>query len=129
MRTILIVDDDEALAGMYQTMLEQKNFRVVIAKDGAEGLVKAQEEKPALILTDILMPVMDGFQMMAKLKSNPALKDIPVIVLSNLSGKPDMERARELGAAQYLIKNTNLPKQVVQIVEDILGKTEQDNTL
>jgi len=101
---VLIAEDDEFLLKVYRMTLEQEKFDVVIAEDGEEALEQAAKEKPDLILLDILMPKKDGFDVLKELKENKGLKNIPVIILSNLGQTADIEKGKELGAVDYIIK-------------------------
>jgi CheY-like chemotaxis protein len=80
----------------------------------------AEREKPAIILLDILLPHMDGFEFLEKIKADPALRSIPILVITNMSGREDVERANSLGATGYLIKAHALPKDVVRKIQSIL---------
>ena len=114
---ILIAEDDEFLLKVYRMTLEQEKFDVVIAKDGEEALKQAAKEKPDLILLDILMPKKDGFDVLKELKENEDLKDIPVIILSNLGQEADIEKGKELGAVDYIIKGNVDIENVIQKVK------------
>ncbi|HOA47751.1 MAG TPA: response regulator [Candidatus Paceibacterota bacterium] len=105
MSKILIVEDDKFLRELLESKLkEEKDFTVVTAKDGEEGLQKAREEDPDLIILDLILPGFDGFEVLEKIKSSAATVDTKVIVLSNLGQKEDIDRAMKLGAEDYLIK-------------------------
>lgn len=122
MAKILLVDDDPLLLRMYQTKLENDGNTVETAGNGQEGLKKLETFVPDMILSDIMMPVMNGLEFLASLKSEPSTKKIPVVVLSNISGSlQDEEKALELGAAAYLIKSSYTPKEVVEKVKEILS--------
>ena len=99
---VLIVDDDAFLSGIYATKLELEGFEVVSARDGEEGLKVAMKEKPALILLDVLMPKLDGFEVLKRLKADAEVKDIPVIMLTNLGQKEDIEKGLADGAVAPL---------------------------
>lgn len=117
---ILVVEDDSFLAGMYVTKLGLEGFSVDLAGDGKEGLKKAREWKPDLILLDIILPVMDGFAMLEQLKSDEEIRAIPVVLLTNLGQKGDVERGLSLGAADYLIKAHFMPSEVIDKVKRLL---------
>jgi len=104
MEKILVIEDDKFLRDLLYKKLVEENFNVATALDGEEGLKKIQEENPNLVLLDLILPGINGFEVLKKAKENPATKDIPVIVLSNLGQKEDVERAIKLGAQDYLIK-------------------------
>ena len=104
MEKILIIEDDKFLRDLLVKKLTEENFSVVTAIDGEEGIKKIQEVNPSLILLDLILPGINGFEVLKKTKENPATKEIPVIVLSNLGQKEDIERAIELGSEDYLVK-------------------------
>ncbi len=117
---ILLVEDDGFLASIYAQKLELENFDVSLAVNGEDGLRLAQKDKPSLILLDLLMPKMDGFEMLEKLKADPAIKNIPVLILTNLGQKEDVERCLKLGAVGYVIKAHSLPHETIKKVKEIL---------
>lgn len=117
---ILLVEDDAFLIRIYATKLELEGFDVLQAKDGEAGLEAAQKELPDIILLDILMPKLDGFQVLEALKKDAKTKKIPVVLLSNLGQKDDVERGRALGATDYLIKAHFVPSETVQKIKHIL---------
>jgi len=124
---ILIIEDDALLSRMYQTIFQTNNYEVEMAGDGEEGMVKAQSSHPTLILLDIMMPRLNGLQFLERFKNDPDLKDIPVVVLTNLAGNEDVQTALKLGAVRYIIKSEHKPKQVEEIVRGILtGYTRDD---
>jgi len=103
-KKILVVDDEPHIVKMVANRLRVSGYDIITAQDGAEGLKKTQEERPDLILLDVLMPVMDGFQMLKKLKDNIATKDIPVIMFTAKGQAGDVEKAVDLGALDYIVK-------------------------
>ena len=105
---ILLAEDDRFLRKAAEATLRQNGFTVLTAVDGEEALRLARAEAPDLVLLDLIMPKMQGFEVLRTLKQDPATAGIPVIVLSNLGQDSDVQRALEAGAAAYLIK-TNLP--------------------
>ena len=122
---ILIIEDDNFLIEMYTTKFELEGFNVVSAEDGEKGLVAAKEHKPDIILLDILMPRMDGFATLTELKKDDSVKNIPVILLTNLGQKEDVKRGFELGAAGYLIKAHFMPAEVVDKIKTILAEVKK----
>jgi len=104
MSKILFVEDEPSLQKTISEVLTQEGYKVIEAADGEEGLKKAKEEKPNLILLDLILPKKDGFEVLKELKADEKLKDIPVIVLTNLEGLGDVEKALSLGATTYLVK-------------------------
>jgi len=119
---ILLVEDDTFLAGMYISKLGFENFEILLANDGKQGLKMAEKENPALILLDILLPKMDGFEVLKKLKKSEKCQKIPVVLLTNLGQKDDVEKGLSLGAADYLIKAHFMPQEVIAKIKEILGK-------
>jgi len=117
---VLIVDDDAFLSGIYATKLELDGFAVVSARDGDEGLKAALKEIPDLILLDVLMPKLDGFEVLKRLKAEETTKHIPVIMLTNLGQKEDVEKGLQEGAADYLIKAHFVPAEAVAKIKKVL---------
>lgn len=106
---ILIVDDDEVLLRALYLFFHNRNYTVASASDGETGLKMAERLKPNVILLDLLMPKMDGFEFIKKMKAATILEKIPIIVLSNLGHEDEMNKAKVMGVQDYFIKaNTNL---------------------
>lgn len=120
MAKILIVEDNRVLVKMYEMKLKLEQFEVEIAYNGVEGLEKLKSFLPNLILLDLAMPKMDGFEFLQKMMADPKLKKIPVVVLTNLGQESDIKRAKDLGAKDYLIKADLTPRQVVEKIRQIL---------
>jgi len=121
MKKILIIEDEEILLDLIQRRLLQEGYQVIVAKDGEEGLRKLKEEKPDLILLDIIMPKMGGFEVMEEMNKDKDLKKIPIIIISN-SGQPvELSRAKELGIKDWLIKTDFSPSDVVEKVKKQLN--------
>ena len=118
---VLIVDDDAFLSGIYATKLDIEGFEVVAARDGEEGVKAAMKEMPDLILMDVLMPKLDGFEALKKIKEDPVTKNIPVIMLTNLGQKEDVEKGLQLGAVDYLIKAHFVPAEAVDKIKKVLN--------
>jgi len=119
---ILIIEDDPFLLDIYATKFSQEGFTIEIAVDGELGFKKINESRPDLVLLDIILPKMDGLEILKKAKESPELKDIPVILLTNLGEEGKIKKGLELGAAQYLIKAHHSPGEVVEIVKKVLEK-------
>ncbi|HAI74310.1 MAG TPA: response regulator [Candidatus Moranbacteria bacterium] len=119
---IMIVEDDFFMMDIYNMKLEQEGFEVIGAKDGVEALKKLKEENitPDLILLDILMPFVDGLEVLKELKKDERLKKIPVVLLSNLSQKADVETGMKLGAKGYIIKSHFTPSEVLEKIKSFL---------
>jgi len=101
---ILVVEDDQFLRKIYLTKLSSENFDVITAVDGEEAISVSKKEVPDLILLDLILPKIDGFEVLRELKNDPKTRDIPVIILSNLGQESDIERGMKLGAQDYLVK-------------------------
>jgi len=120
MTKILIIEDDPLISRMYQKIFTFENYEVVMASDGEEGLTKARAEKPTLILLDIMMPKLNGLEVLERIKADPELKNTPVVMLTNLSGQNDAETALSKGAVKYIIKSEHNPKQISDMVKEII---------
>jgi DNA-binding response OmpR family regulator len=116
-KKILIIEDDTILSSMYEIKLKQEGFIVIRADDGAQGINIAKSEKPDLILLDVILPQLDGFSVIRELKEDKSIKDIPVIMLTNLGTNDDVEKGEEMGAVDYLVKANNTPAQVSQVIK------------
>ena len=119
---ILIVEDDKYYRRAYKDGLEDAGFSVTLANDGKDGLEKAKSEHPDLILLDLIMPIEGGFDVLAEVKTDDALKDIPIVILSNLGQDSDVEKTKALGAVDYLIKSDVTMKEVLTKVKFYLAK-------
>jgi len=124
---ILIIEDDPLMQRMYQKAFGFDGYTVVVAGDGVEGLEKIRSEQPTLVLLDVMMPKMNGLDVLTKIKADPELKKIPVIMLTNLAGSADAEKALLMGAVKYIVKSEQEPKAVVQMVKEILAGYTRDN--
>lgn len=125
MAKILIVEDDLLLSRMYQRVLSSKGDEVDIAYDGEEGLEKAKAQKPDLVLLDIMLPKMNGIEVLEKLKSTPSTKEIPVIILSNLTEDTQLDEAMAKGASKYIKKVNSDPMQVADMIREIVQEKSQ----
>ncbi len=120
MKKILIIEDDSFLSEMYSTKLIQEGFETEIAVDGEQGIDKIKNIKPDLVLLDIVLPKMDGFEILESIKKDPEFKNIPIILLTNLGQKNEIEKGLSLGADEYIIKAHFTPTAVVAKVKEIL---------
>ncbi len=120
-KVLLLIEDDPLMFRMYKKIFELEGYEVELARGGQEGLAKAKSDKPSLILLDIMMPKMDGFEVLANLKKDPETEAIPVVVLTNLAGQEDAEKALSLGAVKYIVKSEQDPKEVTRIVKEVLA--------
>jgi len=119
---ILLVEDDSFLLGMYASKFEMENFKVVMAEDGEKALKLALKEMPDIILLDIILPKVNGFEVLGRLKANTATAGIPVLLLTNLSQKDEIEQGLKIGAEDYLIKAHFMPSEVVDKIKKVLNK-------
>lgn len=117
---ILLVEDDAFLAGMYVAKLNLEGFEVILASDGEKGLKLAQSELPQVMLLDIILPKMSGFDVLKDLKENAKTKKIPVILLTNLGQRDDVQKGLDLGAEDYLIKAHFMPSEVVEKIKKLI---------
>ncbi|MCG2689734.1 response regulator [Candidatus Parcubacteria bacterium] len=120
MKKILFIEDESALQKSMGDSLRREGWEVLSALNGEIGLRQAKTENPDLILLDLILPKMDGFEVFRELKKNKETADIPVIVLTNLEQMEDVEKALELGAKTYLVKANYTLSEVVEKIKDIL---------
>lgn len=121
MPVILVGEDDRFIANVYKTKLVKEGYQVEHGNNGKEVLRLAREKKPDLILLDLIMPEEDGFETLAELKTDPELKNIKVVVLSNLSQDEDKKKVLKLGAEEYVVKANVSFKEVIKIMEKYLA--------
>lgn len=126
MTKILIIEDDPLMSRMYEKIFTFEKFEVELAPDGSEGIKKVKSFKPTLILLDVMMPKMNGLEVLETLKKDDATKKIPVIMLTNLAGQKDAETALSMGAVKYIVKSEYDPKQVSDMVKEILKGYTRD---
>ena len=121
MKKILLVEDDVALATTYRERLEMDGYKVVEARDGDQALAKALEFRPDLVLLDVMMPKVSGFEVLDILRNTPEVAGVKVIMLSAMGQEKDKERAKELGVDDYLVKSQVSIADVVARVKTLLG--------
>lgn len=119
-KTILIIEDDKFLRELIAQKLIKEGYEVSEAVDGEEGIKKVKDEKPTLVLLDLILPGIDGFEVLNRMKEDIALSPIPVIILSNLGQKEDVEKGLKLGAADYLIKAHFTPGEIIEKIKNAL---------
>lgn len=117
---IVLIEDEEMLSNMYEAKFTKEGFEIKKALDGESGLQLIQANKPDLVLLDIIMPKLDGFSVLRKIKEDPKTKNIPVILLTNLGQDEDIKKGNALGAKGYLVKANLTPAQVVDKVKEYL---------
>jgi two-component system cell cycle response regulator len=119
---ILIIEDDEILLRALYILFHKDKYTIATATDGETAVKMAQRLKPDVILLDILLPKIDGFGVLKNLKSNPDLKEIPVIILSNLDDTGDIDRAKSLGAHDYFVKSDTDLEKLAQKIKKLVSK-------
>lgn len=124
MSHLLFIEDDLLTVKLYERAFRNKNFEFTAVYDAKSALeaLRSGSLKPDLLLLDLILPDMNGYELLQLLKSQPDTKDIPVVILSNFSGDDKMEKGKELGAALVLIKNEHRPDEIVNKVEEFLKK-------
>jgi len=120
MKKILLAEDDPFIIDIYTTKLKQAGFEVEVVSEGDEVLKKAREKKPDLLLLDIVLPTMNGWEILRAIRESEDLKDLPVVVLSNLYQKDEVEKGLKFGVLKYLIKAHYTPSEVIEEVKKIL---------
>ncbi len=117
---ILVVEDDKFLRELITQKLSREGYDVKEAVDGEDGVVKVKEEMPDIVLLDLILPGIDGFEVLAKIKEDSETEGIPVVILSNLGQRDDVERGLKLGAVDFLIKAHFTPGEIIEKVEKIM---------
>ena len=120
MTKVLIVEDDLILIEMYQRKFETEGFEVVTAYNGEEGLEKMKSVHPDIVVLDIMMPKLNGLQMLHMAKADDAIKNIPVLVLTNVFSDTDAQMFADAGVAGYLVKSDSTPDQAIEKVKNII---------
>jgi len=121
MKTILLVEDESALQKTFGDLLSKEGYEVIAALDGEAGFRLAKSKKPDLILLDLILPKMHGFDVLKNLKAGPETKEIPIIILTNLEDMKDVETALEMGATTYLVKAQYTLDEIVEKIKNVLG--------
>lgn len=119
-KVVLLVDDDPLILQTYQTEFELSGFEVIKASDGQNAIRMAKENKPSVILLDILMPVMSGLEVLKKLKEDSEISEIPVFTLTNIGQEEAIQEALDSGAADFILKYRFSPAEVVEKVKKVL---------
>lgn len=122
MKKILFIEDEATLQKTLGDILKKENYEVISALDGEIGLRLAKTKKPDLILLDIILPKIEGFNVLKDLKEDPETKEIPVIILTNLEKMEDVEKALRLGATTYLVKTDYTLGEVIEKIKKSLGE-------
>jgi len=119
-RLIILIDDDIALLEMYETKLVMSGFKVLTANNGKEGFQLVSANTPDIVLTDLVMPESDGFELLKKIKKDKRTKDFPTVALTNLSSENDRKETMRDGAIDYLVKSNYTPAQIVEKIKGYL---------
>ena len=122
MKKILFIEDESVLQKTFEKTLREEGYEMISALDGETGFNLAKSQKPDLILLDLILPKINGFEVLEKLKKEPATKEIPVIILTNLERMSDIDKALELGATTYLVKVDYSLEEVVEKIKKTLGE-------
>ena len=123
MAKILLVEDDNNLREIYEARLQAEGHEIVSAHDGEEALVVAKSEKPDLIIADVMMPKISGFEMLDILRNTDGLKEVKVVMLTALGQEEDQQRASKLGADKYLVKSQVTLEDIVNVVNKLVGES------
>ena len=118
---IVYIEDEPFFGGTMSRLLSEAGYTTTVAADGEEGLAMVAKEKPDLVLLDLVLPKVDGKEVLKRIKSDPATKNIPVFVLSNLSADADQRETVALGAAGFFVKAMTLPSAIVEAIKRELG--------
>ena len=122
MSKVLIIEDDPPYRKIYKRKFEVSGYTVEVAEDGVEGLQKMRTFQPGLVFVDLMMPKMDGFQVLDAVKADPSLNSIPVVVLTNLSTTEDAQKVLQKGAIGVIVKSDTEPNAIVERANQILDK-------
>ena len=128
MSKIMLVEDDPFLSTLLKNRLEKEKFEVVVAHDGPQALALLRDNKPDIILLDLILPGKSGFEVLEEVRSDPQLRDkvaVPVIIISNLGQESDIERGKELGAVDYFVKARISIDDLIKKVNGFIGKPPQ----
>ena len=120
MAKILFVEDDPLILKIYTTRLSADGHEVITAENGEEGLAKANETKPDLIVLDVMMPKMDGFAVLERLRAQEGFKDTPILLYSNLGQEEEIARAKQMGATEFIVKANISPTEMVNVIKQYL---------
>ena len=121
MQKVLYIEDEKFFADTVEKVLKTAGYDVQQAADGEAGLKLAREWKPNLILLDLLLPKIEGFEVLRQLKTDLATQSIPIVILSNLNSEDDVKKATELGAKHFFVKAVTMPTNIVNMVKGVVG--------
>lgn len=117
---VLIIEDDKFIASLITQKLKEAGFDIELALDAEEGLKKIEARIPDILLLDLILPGIDGFEVLKKLKKDERTKHMPIIILSNLGGRDDVDKGIIMGADAYLIKSNIMPQDVIKKIQEVL---------
>ncbi len=120
---VLLVEDDLMIVEMYKMRFEEEGYAVLVTDKGSEAIEIAEKEKPDIILLDVILPEVDGFTVLQKLKNNVKTKEIPILLLTNLGQESDKDKGLQMGAADYFIKAQHTPVEVIQKIKELINKS------
>jgi DNA-binding response OmpR family regulator len=120
MKKILIIEDDKFLRELIARKLTSENFEPIEAKNGEDGFEKIKNDKPDLVLLDLILPGIDGFEVLKQAREEQVGQEIPIIILSNLGQKNDVDKGMELGAVDFLIKAHFTPQEIIEKIKNFL---------
>lgn len=125
---ILIIEDDRFVRKAYEAKLTSAGFAVITAIDGGEAIELTKTEKPDLVLLDLMLPVVSGFEYLRVIKENPETKGIPIIIISNLGQEEDVQRGLEMGVDAYFIKAKVKVEEMVEKIKELVAKKKLANS-
>jgi len=120
---VLLVEDDPMVVRMYERKLKKDGFKVALAYNGEKGLAALQQDRPDIVLLDIMMPKVSGLDMLKAVKADPQYKDLPIVMLTNLGDRAeDVDRCKAMGAEDYWVKANMTLEQIIEGIKKILSK-------
>ncbi|MBZ9569860.1 response regulator [Patescibacteria group bacterium] len=122
MKRIVFIEDEPALQKILGEALSKEGYEVIAALDGEAGLRLVETKKPDLVLLDLILPKIDGFEVLRRIKEDPETREIPIIILTNLERMEDVDRVSELGAITYLVKDNYTLEEVVEKIKKAIGE-------
>ena len=126
MKKVLIVEDEELIGDLLQKKFRQEGYYASVARDGEAALKQIREERPDIVLLDIVLPRLNGFEVLEELKKDEALRQIPVIIISNSGLPAEIEKAKALGVRDWLVKTEFDPREVLEKVQRQIGPPDLD---
>ncbi len=120
MAKVLLVEDDSFLGYLFSTSIRESGLELIYVTSGEDALEKMRSEKPDIVLLDIILPGINGYEVLQRIKADFSDMNVPVIMISNLGDQASMNRAKELGATYYFVKSNVLPRDIIQKVREVL---------